>query len=77
MTSLLESATLTGMKKNARDNLAKFFYDAAKLSLAILVFGVLARQPIPWIALIVGVILTLLFIGFGVIFDFVPVQEEK
>lgn len=65
------------MRKNARDNLAKFFYDAAKLSLAILVFGVLARQPIPWPALTVGIVLTLLLMGFGVIVDFVPVKEER
>lgn len=65
------------MRKNARDNLARFFYDAAKLSLAILVFGVLARQPIPWSALTVGVALTWILFVIGVIFDFVPVQEEK
>ncbi len=64
------------MKKNARDNLAKFFYDAAKLSLAILVFGVLARQPIPWSALAIGVVMTLSFIGFGVIIDFIPAKEN-
>ena len=65
------------MRKNARDNLAKFFYDAAKLSLAILVFGVLAKQPIPWIALTASFILTLILVGFGVIVDFIPAKEER
>lgn len=65
------------MRKNARDNPAGFFYDAAKLSLAILVFGVLARQPIPWTTLMFGVALTLILIGFGVIVDFVTIREER
>ncbi len=65
------------MKKNVRDNLAKFFYDAAKLSLAILVFGVLARQPIPWTTLVFGIVLTLMLVGIGTIIDFVPIKEEE
>lgn len=65
------------MRKNARDNLARFFYDAAKLSLAILVFGVLARQPISWSALAVGIAVTLSLIGFGVTIDFAPIQEKN
>lgn len=63
------------MRKNARDNLAKFFYDAAKLSLAILVFGALSRQPIPWTAVVCGFGLTLILAGIGVSIDFVPVKE--
>lgn len=65
------------MRKNARDNLAKFFYDAAKLSLAILVFGVLARQPILLRALASSVTLTLTLLAIGVSIDFVPTIREE
>jgi len=65
------------MKKNARDNLAKFFYDGARVSLAVLVIGLMARGPFVPFDLLWGILLTLTFMGFGVTIDFIPVKEEK
>lgn len=64
------------MKKNARDNLAKFFYDAARLSLAVLVIGLIARPPFKALDLILGITFTLSFMGVGIMIDFVPVEEK-
>lgn len=64
------------MKKHARDNLARYFFDASKLSLAMLVFGVIGRQPFSGLNLAAGIILTLLLAGFGASIDLVPIEKE-
>lgn len=64
------------MKRHTRDNLSKFFYDAAKLSLAMLVFGAIGRQPFSWLVLVGGVSTTLSLTGFGVMMDFIPAEKE-
>jgi hypothetical protein len=65
------------MRKNARDNLARFFYDSGKISLAVLVIGVIARQPFVGKDLISGILVTLTLIMIGVIFDHVPEEKSK
>ena len=64
------------MKKNARDNLAKFFYDGGKVSVTILVIGHVARHSLSWFSFMAGIFVTLLFLTFGVIIDYVPVKGE-
>ena len=64
------------MRKNARDNISKFFYDSAKVSFAVLVIGGLARTPAPFLELVVGFLITLILAIFGIIMDFVPVTEN-
>ena len=54
------------MKTSIRDNLARFFYDTAKLSMGVLVLGVITKRPFPVVDLILGIGLTLIFLGAGV-----------
>ena len=63
------------MKKHLRDNLAKFFYDGGRVSLAVLVIGLMARGPFSPFELIYGAVFTLIFLLFGVIIDLIPVKE--
>ena len=60
------------MKTNIRDNLARFFYDVAKLSVGVLVLGAITRRPFLFLDVVVGVIGAFLFIGAGVIIDSIP-----
>ena len=64
------------MRKTARDNLSKFFYDGGKITLAVLVVGVIARRPFILSDLVSGAAVTLILVSIGVIIDFVPVKEE-
>ncbi len=64
------------MPKNARDNLAKFFYDCAKVSFAVLVVGNIVRSPLIFQNIIWGGVSTLLFVIFGLIIDFIPTKEK-
>ena len=63
------------MNKNLRDNLAKFFYDGAKITLAVLVIGLLARPPFVLTDLLTGIFLTLIFLGIAAIIDIVKPKE--
>ena len=63
------------MKKHLRDNLAKFFYDGGRVSLAVLVIGLIARGHASSFELIFGGVFTLIFVLFGVIIDVIPVKE--
>ena len=47
------------MRKTARDNLSKFFYDGGKITLAVLVVGVIARRPFILSDLVSGAAVTL------------------
>ena len=64
------------MRKTARDNLSKFFYDGGKITLAVLVVGVIARRPFILSDLLSGLLFTLIFIVIGVTVDFVPAKES-
>ena len=57
------------MKKNLRDNLSRFFDDGGRVSLAVLVIGVLARRPLKPDELTAGIVLTLMFTLVGVRVD--------
>jgi len=64
------------MPKNLRDNLAKFFYDAARVSLTVLVIGLVARGAFSLSDLVPGTVMTLTFVIFGITVDFVPTKGE-
>ena len=64
------------MKKHLRDNLAKFFYDGGRVSLTVLVIGLIARGPFSAFGLLQGIISTLIFIFIGVMIDVIPVEEN-
>ena len=65
------------MKTNTRDNVAKFFYDCAKLTFAVLVIGVIARKPFVQIEAMWGGAYTMgLFIA-GIIIDQLKTKEAK
>ncbi len=63
------------MRKHLRDNLARFFYDSARVSFAVMVIGVLVRKPLPLDELTAGVVFTLTFAGVGVIMDLLEVES--
>ncbi len=65
------------MKKNARDNLAKFFYDCGKVSYAVLVVGILAKGIFSLSEFLPGIVSTLILAAFGFILDLVLVEDEK
>lgn len=60
---------IANMRGNALENSAKFFYDCAKVSFAVLVIGVMAQKPFVTADLIGGVALTLTLFLLGVILD--------
>ena len=64
------------MNKHIRDNLAKFFYDTAKLCMAILVLGLVTHQPFPMKLFAGGIVLTLIFLSSGVMMDSVVIKEK-
>ena len=63
------------MKKHLRDNLAKFFYDGGRVSLAVLVIGLIARGPVSPFELIFGAVFTLIFLLFDVIIDLLTTKD--
>lgn len=65
------------MKKHLRDNLSKFSYDGGRVSLAVLVIGLMARGPFSYFVLFQGILSTLIFIFFGVMIDLISVEENR
>ena len=65
------------VKRNARDNLAKFFYDSAKVSFAILVIGLLARPKFSFLGLLAGFFFTFVLLTIGVTIDSVALEESR
>ncbi len=57
------------MKKNTRDNVARFLYDCGKVTFAVLVVGVVARKPFIPVDMVWGLTATLTLFILGIIMD--------
>ena len=65
------------MKINARDNIAKFFYDCGKVAFTVLVIGVMAKKPLIPADALLGLTYTFILFIMGVRMDHMDTVKEK